>query len=242
MNIVIFYISLIIILCCLSYIRTHTPLSYARPKFSTHLKGMFLAFDSAYGLNNKFRKCKLIVLTRKFQTKGIVMRYFAIILFLGLIFPPFLYLGLSWRHTSEDISHAGIVRLADNIAQSYGLDPLLFRAVISEESAWRIHAVSHKGAIGLGQLMPYTAKELGVDPYNPRQNLQGSARYLTEQIKRFGSVELALCAYNAGPAKIIELGRCPNFPETKRYVRRVLEKWRAFSPGKLEAPPIQRTI
>jgi soluble lytic murein transglycosylase-like protein len=115
--------------------------------------------------------------------------------------------------------------MADLVARQHQLDPLLFRALITQESAWNPRAVSVKGAIGLGQLMPATAQALGVDPYQPRQNLVGSARYLKAQLQRFGDVKLALCAYNAGPTRVAQLGRCPNFPETQAYVQRIMTQW-----------------
>ncbi|MEM7016728.1 MAG: lytic transglycosylase domain-containing protein [Pseudomonadota bacterium] len=115
--------------------------------------------------------------------------------------------------------------MADQAAARYGIDKHLFRALITQESAWNPRAISSKGAIGLGQLMPATARDLGVDPYDPMQNLDGSARYLSRQIKRFKDVKLALCAYNAGPGKVLELGRCPRFKETQNYVKRIMRAW-----------------
>jgi soluble lytic murein transglycosylase-like protein len=84
---------------------------------------------------------------------------------------------------------------------------------------------SHAGAIGLAQLMPGTAAGLGVDPTDPLQNLQGGARYLREQLDRFGTPELALAAYNAGPNRVAQAGGIPRITETQTYVRRVLDTW-----------------
>lgn len=89
--------------------------------------------------------------------------------------------------------------MANEAATAAGIDPALFHSLIDSESAWNPKAVSPKGAIGLAQLMPPTAKELGVDPNDPMQNLQGGARYLRQQIDRFGNPRDALRAYNAGP-------------------------------------------
>src|SRR6186713_1996889 len=90
--------------------------------------------------------------------------------------------------------------LAEQTAREAGIDPDLFIRMISQESAWNPRAVSPAGAQGLGQLMPQTAKELGVtDPFNEAQNLRGSATYLGRQMNRFQKPELALAAYNAGP-------------------------------------------
>ncbi|WP_371158335.1 lytic transglycosylase domain-containing protein [Jannaschia sp. 2305UL9-9] len=98
----------------------------------------------------------------------------------------------------------------------------LFRANVAVESGFRQSAVSPVGAVGLGQLMPETAAELGVDPHDPAENLDGSARYLFAQMERFGSAELALAAYNAGPEAVARYGGIPPYRETQAHVRRVL--------------------
>lgn len=110
----------------------------------------------------------------------------------------------------------------------------LFRAMIEAESAYRPDAVSPKGAYGLGQLMPATARELGVDREDPAQNLDGAARYLVAQMDRFGSAELALAAYNAGPHRIVEYGGVPPFRETRAYVKRIAAIYERLAG---EAPP-----
>ena len=107
-------------------------------------------------------------------------------------------------------------------AASHAIPPNLFLALINAESGFDQKAVSPKGAIGLTQLMPATAKSLGVDPSDPEQNLDGGARYLRQQYERFGTWPLALAAYNAGPTRVARLGRIPNIPETKAFVARVL--------------------
>ena len=98
----------------------------------------------------------------------------------------------------------------------------LFRANVAVESGFRQSAVSPVGAIGLGQLMPETAAELGIDPHDPAENLDGSARYLLAQMGRFGSAELALAAYNAGPEAVARHGGIPPYRETQAHVRCVL--------------------
>ena len=98
----------------------------------------------------------------------------------------------------------------------------LFQANIEVESAYRPAAVSSAGAIGLGQLMPGTARDLGVDPHDTAQNLDGSARYLLAMLARFGTPELALAAYNAGPDAVARHGGIPPFTETQNHVRRVM--------------------
>ena len=98
----------------------------------------------------------------------------------------------------------------------------LFRANIEIESAYQPDAESHVGAYGLGQLMPETAVDLGVDRYNMVENLDGSARYLLQMLNRFESVEFALAAYNAGPNAVETHGGIPPFPETQNHVQRVI--------------------
>lgn len=98
----------------------------------------------------------------------------------------------------------------------------LFQANIEIESAYRTTARSHVGAVGLGQLMPATAKRLKVDPHDPAQNLDGSARYLLMMLGMFGSAELALAAYNAGPEAVKKYGGIPPYKETQGHVRKVL--------------------
>lgn len=104
-----------------------------------------------------------------------------------------------------------------------GLDALtfvdIFTTLIHRESNYEPKTVSTKGAKGLGQLLDATASDLGVsDPFDARQNLDGSARYLTQMLKRFGSLELALAAYNAGPSRVDQYNGVPPFRETRQYV------------------------
>jgi soluble lytic murein transglycosylase-like protein len=104
--------------------------------------------------------------------------------------------------------------------------PELLRAVISAESAFVPCAVSDKGAMGLMQLMPETAREMGVsDPMDPSDNLRGGVRYLGQLLQRYGgNLSLALSAYNAGPATVDKYGGIPPIPETQNYVREILKK------------------
>ena len=111
---------------------------------------------------------------------------------------------------------------AARIAEQEGIDPDLFLRLVQQESSFRPSAVSQKGAIGLAQLMPGTARDLGVDPSDPIQNLTGGARYLRQQMDTFQDPQLALAAYNAGPGNVRKYGGIPPFQETQNYVSRVL--------------------
>lgn len=125
----------------------------------------------------------------------------------------------------ETVTYSGpYLRLAQNAAQRYDVPVSIFLALVQRESGWRQEAVSPKGAIGLGQLMPQTAKELGVDPYDPAQNLDGAARYLSQQYRTFGSWRLALAAYNAGPGAVLRYNDVPPFEETQNYVAAILKQ------------------
>ncbi len=110
-------------------------------------------------------------------------------------------------------------------AARHGVDGRLFAALVWSESGFSPGAVSHAGALGLAQLMPGTARGLGVDPRDPLQNLDGGARYLRTQLEDFGRVDLALAAYNAGPGRVRTAGGIPQIVETQLYVTRVLERY-----------------
>lgn len=136
--------------------------------------------------------------------------------------------------------HDGIVppapeewrRLAREAEEIFGLDAGLVLAVIQAESSFDHTAVSPVGAQGAMQIMPHTQEELGlIDPFDPRANVYAGSQYLMHQLQRFGSVELALAAYNAGPGSVEQYGGIPPFPETQEFVRRVLVYWNRNAPA-----------
>ena len=111
----------------------------------------------------------------------------------------------------------------NELAARFDLSPSLLEALVWQESRWRENAVSPVGAQGLAQLMPGTARYLGVDSRDPFQNLEGGARYLREQLDRFdGNLEKALAAYNAGPGRVERAKGIPNIRETKQYVAAIM--------------------
>ncbi len=111
--------------------------------------------------------------------------------------------------------------MARQAARKHGVPEDLFLRLVQQESNWNPNAESHKGALGLAQLMPATARRLGVDPSIPKQNLEGGARYLSKQFRKFGSWRLALAAYNAGPQAVRKYGGVPPYEETQNYVAKI---------------------
>ena len=109
--------------------------------------------------------------------------------------------------------------MAKAAARRHGVPEDLFLRLVQQESGWNPKARSHKGAYGLAQLMPATARSLGVDRTDPEENLEGGARYLKEQYRTFGSWRLALAAYNAGPGAVKKYNGVPPFRETRNYVK-----------------------
>ena len=108
----------------------------------------------------------------------------------------------------------------------FALPPGLLDALVWTESRYNPFAISKAGAVGLGQLMPGTAKDMGVtNRYDPQSNIFGAARYLRQMIDKFGMVHLALAAYNAGPRAVERSGGIPRNGETPTYVRNVLRSW-----------------
>ncbi|MGL4611283.1 MAG: lytic transglycosylase domain-containing protein [Trueperaceae bacterium] len=128
---------------------------------------------------------------------------------------------LAWACSLSD----DLQQTLEQAALSQGLEPALLQALVWQESRYCTDAVSPKGAIGLGQLMPGTARALGVDPHDPEENLYGAATYLKQQWETFGDWELALAAYNAGPGAVLNHDGIPVNGETEFYVPNVLNKY-----------------
>lgn len=132
-----------------------------------------------------------------------------------------------WLSVRTELRRAAYYPIMAAIACEHGLSPHLLDAVISQESGYRAAAVSRAGAMGMMQIMPGTARELGLDrPWDALANMRAGARYLRRQLDRFGRPDLALAAYNAGPyRRSLVLGLVPAIPETVHYVRVVTTNW-----------------
>lgn len=127
----------------------------------------------------------------------------------------------SEAQTSNLISYHQII---NSVAKKYHIEPSLVYAMIEVESSWKSRAVSRKGARGLMQLMPSTAKQMNVkNPFNPEENIEGGIKYLRYLLNRFnGDLAVALAAYNAGPQKVERFGGIPPIKETEQYVKKVI--------------------
>ena len=132
-------------------------------------------------------------------------------------------------------SKENIETLIEKYAQKNNLDPDFIKAVVKQESGFNPDATSKCGAMGLMQLMPQTAKGLGVtDAYDPEQNIEGGVKYLKSMMNRFNNdPKLALAAYNAGPGAVQRYGDVPPYRETQNYVKNILASYEAIKGGKL---------
>lgn len=143
----------------------------------------------------------------------------------------------------------GLERMVNQMAERHRVDPALIKAVIDAESNWNPWAVSHKGALGLMQLVPGTAQRLGVmDPFDAEQNLDGGVRYLRMLLERYhGDLDLALAAYNAGENAVDRARGVPGYRETRNYVQKVTQTYFRPDSGRLPelfraTRPVRRTV
>lgn len=131
--------------------------------------------------------------------------------------------GVAFRTTPKEVIDEKVMQYSDK----YGVDPELVKIVIDVESGYRKFAISRTGAMGLMQLMPITFGDMGgTDPFDIDTNLEAGIKYLSIQLRRFQNTELALSAYNAGPYNVSSRGnRVPDFGETQRYVRKIMDRY-----------------
>ena len=136
--------------------------------------------------------------------------------------PQPIHTPTKWGPLSYDGKYRGkFLDMARKAARKHNVPEELFLRLVQQESNWNPNAKSHKGALGLAQLMPATARSLGVNPHDPQENLEGGARYLAKQYRNFKSWRLALAAYNAGPEAVRKHGGVPPYKETKNYVLKI---------------------
>jgi soluble lytic murein transglycosylase len=152
----------------------------------------------------------------------------------------------SWK-AEELPDHHGYDALILRWARAYSVEPALVKAVIAAESNFEPRAISRVGAQGLMQLMPETARTLGVrEPFEPEQNVAAGARYLRAMLDRYGDLRRALAAYNAGPTAVDQHRGVPPYRETRAYVDRVLTYYRGYhddfrrSSRAVAVPPARR--
>ncbi len=135
-------------------------------------------------------------------------------------------------HYPALITNKSILACIKTTGQRYKLDPALLYAVIEQESGFKAKAVSPKGAMGMMQLMPDTARQWGLQhPFDPAANINAGARHLRWLFDKLSNLQLALAAYNAGHANVVKYGGVPPFPETKLYVARIMERYQILQGG-----------
>jgi len=154
---------------------------------------------------------------------------------------PLSYRPSGFLARSAETRRAAYYGMMSAVACEHGIPTGLFDAMIIRESGYNPVATSTANAYGLAQLMPGTAIGLGVDRYDPLQNMRGGARYLRQQLDRFGQVHLALAAYNAGPGRV-HGGMVPRITETQAYVSAIIANWsRLTSPARSPSPIYNRS-
>ena len=127
---------------------------------------------------------------------------------------------------AESASASEVDNIIEQVSQKVGIDQNLVKLVAKAESGKDQSCISNRGAIGVMQLMPDTAKGLGVNPYNTAQNIEGGAKYLKEMLGQFnGDVAKALAAYNAGPGAVKKYGGIPPYKETQNYVKKIMKEY-----------------
>ncbi len=144
------------------------------------------------------------------------------------------YLPAWWLSREVEGRRAYYFDMMAAVACEFGIPTTLLDAVIAQESGYKFWAISHAGAMGMMQIMPGTARQLGLrSPFDPLANLRAGARYLRQQLDRFGRIDLALAAYNAGPERVsLRAGYVPRIPETMNYVGTIFRNWsRLGDPG-----------
>jgi hypothetical protein len=149
--------------------------------------------------------------------------------------------GFSERFSTDSNLYDQYIRI---VSLRYGIDPYLIKAIIRTESDFDHNAISRKGAQGLMQLMPGTARDLNViNPFNPRENIDGGVRYLRTILDSFdGNLALSLAAYNAGPNLVKRVQRIPAIPETVEYVKRVLYYYKGYKTARIEKNSLPSVI
>ena len=143
----------------------------------------------------------------------------------------------NYQYRSSRISSSRYHEYKDiilDVAQKYGMDPVLIHSIIAVESDYNPFSVSHKGARGLMQLMPETARDYGVeDFYDPRENIEGGVRFLKDLKQKYkGREDLVLAAYNAGPEIVKKYNGVPPYPETINFIRKVKNVYQGRTPGR----------